>query len=139
GGSAEFCLDWLIPGREKLTTCPSFSTENAFTAPDGERAQTSAGCTMDIALIRELFANCIEAERVLGIDDEFRQQLEEKRSQLPAFQIGKHGQLQEWSNDFDEPEPGQRHMSHMYSLYPGSEFTPRKMPELWKASRVSLE
>ena len=139
-GSAEFCLDWLVPDKQgNLTTCPSISTENSFTAPDGKRADASAGCTMDIALIRELFANCISAAGVLGTDAEFSKHLEETRVRLPAYQIGKHGQLQEWSKDFDEPEPGQRHMSHMYPLYPGSEFTPRKMPAFWKAARVSLE
>jgi alpha-L-fucosidase 2 len=139
-GAAEFCLDWLIEdGHGKLTTCPSFSTENDFLAPDGKRAETSAGCTMDIALIRELFANCIEASKILGVDAELRGELAQKRGRLPAYQIGRHGQLQEWSKDFDESTPGQRHMSHMYPLYPGSEFTPRKNPEFWRASRVSLE
>jgi alpha-L-fucosidase 2 len=139
-GAAEFCLDWLIEdGHGKLTTCPSFSTENDFLAPDGKRAETSAGCTMDVALIRELFANCIEASKILGVDAELRGELAQKRGRLPAYQIGRHGQLQEWSKDFDESTPGQRHMSHMYPLYPGSEFTPRRSPELWKASRVSLE
>ena len=61
-GSAEFCLAWLIEdGKGHLTTCPSDSTENDFLAPDGKPAMTSAGCTMDMALIRELFANCIAA------------------------------------------------------------------------------
>ena len=139
-GAAEFCLDWLIEDRQgRLSTCPSFSTENAFTAPNGKRAETSAGCTMDLALIRELFANCMEASRTLGIDAAFQNELEKKRARLLLYQIGKHGQLQEWSKDFDEPEPGQRHMSHMYPLYPGCEFTPRKMAGFWKASRVSLE
>ncbi len=139
-GAAEFCVDWLIKTKDgKLTTCPSFSPENVFRAPDGQPAQTSAGCTMDIALIRELFANCIEASKILGDEAEFRTELAEKRSRLIPYQIGKHGQLQEWSKDFDEPEPGHRHMAHMYPLHPGSEFTPRRSPELWKASRVSLE
>lgn len=139
-GSAEFCSDWLIEdGNGKLTTCPSFSTENDFLAPDGKPAQTSAGCTMDIALIRELFANCIEASKILGVDAEFRAELGGKRARILAYRIGKHGQLQEWSRDFDESTPGQRHMSHMYPLFPGSEFTARRSPELWKASRVSLE
>ncbi len=138
--AAEFCLDWLIEDKNgKLTTCPSFSTENDFLAPDGKPAQTSAGCTMDIALIRELFANCEEASKILTIDADFRAELAQKRARLPAYQIGKHGQLQEWSKDFEESTPGQRHMSHMYPLYPGSEFTPRRSPQLWKASRVSLE
>jgi alpha-L-fucosidase 2 len=75
----------------------------------------------------------------LGIDADFRAEAEKKRSLLPNYQIGKHGQLQEWSKDFDEPEPGQRHMSHLYPLYPGNEFTPQHMTEFWKASQVSLE
>ena len=58
---------------------------------------------------------------------------------MVAYKIGKHGQLQEWSEDFDESEPGHRHMSHMYGLYPGREITIRKTPELAKAARVSLE
>jgi alpha-L-fucosidase 2 len=139
-GAAEFCVDWLIETKSgKLTTSPSFSPENTFRAPDGQPAQTSAGCTMDIALIRELFANCIEASKILGTDAEFRTELTQKRARLIPYQIGKHGQLQEWSKDFDEPEPGHRHMAHLYPLHPGSEFTPRRSPELWKASRVSLE
>jgi alpha-L-fucosidase 2 len=139
-GAAEFCVDWLInDGHGKLTTCPSFSPENEFRAPDGKPAQTSAGCTMDLALIRELFANCMEASKVLGVDAEFRAELAEKRGRMIPYQVGKHGQLQEWSKDFDEPEPGHRHMAHLYPLHPGSEFTARKMPEFWKASRVSLE
>jgi alpha-L-fucosidase 2 len=139
-GAAEFCVDWLKEDKAgKLTTCPSFSPENVFRAPDGQPAETSAGCTMDIALIRELFANCIEASKILRDDPEFRADLAEKRSRLIPYQIGKHGQLQEWSKDFDEPEPGHRHMAHLYPLHPGSEFTPRRMPEFWKASQVSLE
>ena len=139
-GAAEFCVDWLIEdGHGKLTTCPSFSPENEFRAPDGKPAQTSAGCTMDLALIRELFSNCMEASRILGTDAEFRAGLAQKRARMIPYQIGKHGQFQEWSKDFEEPEPGHRHMAHLYPLHPGSEFTARKMPEFWKASRVSLE
>jgi alpha-L-fucosidase 2 len=140
-GSAEFCLAFLIENKQgQLTTCPSFSTENSFAAPsDGKRAQTSAGCTMDIALIAELFDNCIEAAKTLGVDAPFRNKLAAARKRLPPYRIGKHGQLQEWEKDFGEPEPGQRHMSHMYPLYPGAAITPRKTPELAKASRVSLE
>ncbi|MDR3751172.1 MAG: glycoside hydrolase family 95 protein [Terracidiphilus sp.] len=139
-GSAEFCLAWLIEdGHGHLTTCPSESTENDFMAPDGKRATTSAGCTMDLALIRELFANCIASAKELGIDAEFAAKLVAARDRLVPYQIGKYGQLQEWSVDFVESTPGQRHMSHMYPLYPGSEITPRGTPELAKAVRTSLE
>jgi alpha-L-fucosidase 2 len=139
-GSAEFCLAWLVEdGNGHLTTCPSESTENDFMAPDGKPAMTSAGCTMDRALIRELFAHCIEAAKELGIDKEFAAKLDAARTRLLSYQIGKYGQLQEWSEDFVESTPGQRHMSHMYPLYPGAEITPRGTPELAKAARVSLE
>ena len=139
-GSAEFCLAWLIEdGNGHLTTCPSESTENDFMAPDGKPAMTSAGCTMDMALIRELFSNCIESAKVLGIDHEFATRLKAAREGLVPYQVGRWGQLQEWSIDFEESTPGQRHMSHLYPLYPGSEITPRSTPELAKAAQASLE
>ena len=139
-GSAEFCLAWLIEdGNGNLTTCPSESTENDFLAPDGKRAMTSAGCTMDRALIKELFSNCAHAAKELGVDAEWIAKLNAAKKRLAPYQVGKHGQLQEWAVDFEESEPGQRHMSHLYPLYPGSEITPRGTPELAKAARVSLE
>jgi alpha-L-fucosidase 2 len=143
-GSAEFCLAWLIEDRSgdgngHLTTCPSESTENDFMAPDGKHAMTSAGCTMDMALIRELFTNCIDSARELGIDAEFAAKLAAARDRLIPYQVGKYGQLQEWSLDFEESTPGQRHMSHLYPLYPGNEITPRGTPKLAEAARISLE
>ncbi|MGA2114083.1 MAG: glycoside hydrolase N-terminal domain-containing protein [Bryobacteraceae bacterium] len=138
--SAEFYLDWLIERKDgRLSTCPSHSTENNFIAPDGRTAETSDGCTMDMALLSELFSNTIEAARTLGVDSDFTARLQAARGRLVPYQIGSHGQLQEWSRDFAEATPGQRHMSHMYPLFPGSEFTSRRKPELWKAARVSLE
>src|SRR5580698_8631001 len=100
---------------------------------------TSAGCTMDMALMRELFANCAASSQILGVDEGFAAKLESTAKRLVPYQVGKHGQLQEWSRDFEESTPGQRHMSHMYPLYPGSEITPRGTPQLAKAARVSLE
>jgi alpha-L-fucosidase 2 len=139
-GAAEFCLAWLIDdGRGRLTTCPSESTENNFIAPDGKVATTSAGCTMDMALIRELFTNCIATSEELRVDQTFASRLQAAIPRLVPFQIGRYGQLQEWSIDFKEATPGQRHMSHMYPLYPGREITPRAKPDLAKAARVSLE
>ncbi len=138
-GAAEYCLDWLIDGAGRLTTCPSQSTENDFKTPDGKTATTSAGCTMDIALIRELFANCMEASSILATDAEFAAKLKAARDRLIPYQIGSHGQLQEWSIDFEEKTPGQRHMSHMYPLFPGSEFTSRHNNTFWEAARVSLD
>jgi len=139
-GSAEFCLTWLTDdGKGGLTTCPSVSTENSFLAPDGKSAQVSAGCTLDIALLHEIFDNCGRASGILGVDSGFVTQLEAARKRLPQYQIGKYGQLQEWSIDFDEDQPGQRHMSQLYPVYPGGEITPRSMPQLAAAARKSLE
>ncbi len=139
-GAAEFCLAWLVEdGQGHLTTCPSESTENDFVAPDGKPAQTSAGCTMDMALMRELFGNVEEAAKELGVDGEFAGKVKGARERLVPYKIGKHGQLQEWVEDFDESQPGQRHMSHLYGLYPGGEITPRGTPELAQAAGVSLE
>lgn len=138
--SAEFYLQWLIDdGNGHLTTCPSFSTENSFLAPDGKYAFTSAGCTMDMALMRELFGNCIASAEELGVDADFAAKLKAARARLLPYKIGRWGQLQEWSVDFKESEPGQRHMSHMYPLYPGSQITPQGTPELARAARASLE
>jgi alpha-L-fucosidase 2 len=94
---------------------------------------------MDLALISELFANCEEAARTLGVDSEFAGKLKAARERLIPYQVGKFGQLQEWSKDFEERTPGQRHMSHLYPLFPGSQFTARRSGEFWQASRVSLE
>jgi alpha-L-fucosidase 2 len=139
-GSAEFLLDWIIDdGKGHPTTCPSFSTENSFLAPDGKRAFTSSGCSLDLALIFELFSNCEAASALLKEDAAFASRLAALRKRLPPYQIGRYGQLQEWSVDFEESEPEQRHMSHLYGVYPGSQITPRATPELAAAARKSLE
>jgi alpha-L-fucosidase 2 len=139
-GAAEFCAGWLIEdGQGGLTTCPSVSPENVFVAPDGQVANVSAGTTMDFALIREIFAHCNEAGELLGLDAEFRGRMAELTQRLPPYKIGRFGQLQEWSIDFEEKYPGMRHMSHLYPVYPGSQITPRGKPELAAAARKSLE
>jgi alpha-L-fucosidase 2 len=139
-GAAEFCVGWLIEdGQGGLTTCPSVSPENIFIAPNGQTANVSAGTTMDIALIREIFANCTEAAKVLHVDAEFQGQMAALTKRLPPYKIGRFGQLQEWSVDFEEKFPGMRHMSHLYPVYPGSQITPRATPELAAAARKSLE
>jgi alpha-L-fucosidase 2 len=139
-GCAEFCAGWLVadprhPGR--LTTAPSFSTENTF-GDAGKSRSTSAGCTMDIALIREVFANTIAAAGVLGIDADFAAQLNAAMAKLPPYQIGHDGRLQEWEFDFPETEPDQRHISHLYPVYPGADITPRATPALAAAAKRSM-
>ncbi len=140
-GAAEFCAAWLVkdPHTGYLTTAPSTSPENMFLTPDGKRAAVSAGCTMDLALTRELFANCVAAAAILKTDAAFARRLTGLVAALAPYQIGRYGQLQEWSHDFAEPEPGQRHISHLYPLYPGGEFTPRQTPKWAKAVQVSMQ
>jgi alpha-L-fucosidase 2 len=139
-GSGEFLLSWLVEdGQGHLTTCPSFSTENSFFAPDGKSANASTGCTFDLALIHELFTNLCSAADDLGVDREFAATLSAALKRIPPYQIGRYGQLQEWSVDFEENQPGQRHMSQLYPVYPGWQITSQTHPELWKAARVSLE
>ena len=138
-GAAEFCLAWLTVDKAgQLTTCPSVSTENHFLAPDGKAADVSSGCTMDIALIHELFGNCRQASRILDVDTDFAVALDHALGRMTTYQVTS-GRLQEWSVDFKEVEPGQRHMSPLYPVYPGSEFTRHSNPELMTAAGRLLE
>ena len=139
-GSAEFFLDYLTldPNTGCLATCPSNSPENSFFAPDGGRYAICAGPTMDNEIVRELFNNTAEAADILGVDEDFAALLREKAALLSPIKVGKHGQIMEWSEDFDEPEPGHRHVSHLYALHPGCEIT-RNTPELMDAAKVTLK
>jgi alpha-L-fucosidase 2 len=97
------------------------------------------GPTCDRELVFGLFTSCIEASRILNVDNAFRERLTVARANLPPLQIGKHGQLQEWLHDFDEAQPNHRHTSHLIALYPLGQITPDKTPELAKAARVTIE
>ncbi len=139
--SAHFYLDFLVKEESHgwLVTAPSNSPENKFRTAGGQQAGVCMGPSMDMQILWDLFGNCIEAAEILGIDAEFRATLTAARDGLAPPQIGKHGQLQEWLEDYEEPEPGHRHMSHLFGLHPGDQFTLRGTPELAKAARVSLE
>jgi alpha-L-fucosidase 2 len=138
--AAEFVLDFLVEDEQgRLVTNPSHSPENAFLDEKGNEGVLCVGATMDFAIIRELFGGCLKAAEVLGQDAELRAQLRRALDRLPPYQIGKHGQLQEWLRDFDEVEPGHRHVSHLFALHPGRSITLRGTPELARAARVSLE
>ena len=139
--AAEFYLDFLVaePRHGWLVTAPSNSPENGFRTADGQTAGVCYGPTMDIQIVRELFTNCAEASRLLGTDDGLRKSLEAAIAKLPPHQVGKHGQLQEWIEDFDETEPHHRHVSHLYGLYPGRQVSRYSTPDLARAARVTLE
>ncbi|MEK3881809.1 glycoside hydrolase family 95 protein [Paenibacillus sp. PL2-23] len=139
-GAAQFCLDFLVETPDgKLVTSPSTSPENKFLTAEGEACSVSAGSAMDMAMIRELFGHCIQAAGLLGVDSEWKQQVAEAMSRLIDPGIGPDGRLREWSVDFAEAEPGHRHVSHLYGLYPGQAITPQETPELAEAARRSLE
>ena len=145
-GAARFILDFLVAAPEgtplagKLVTNPSHSPENSFLKPDGTRSLFTYAATMDLEIIHELFSNCIACIDVLGADAEFRAELVSALDRLAPLQISeKTGRLQEWVFDYDEPEPGHRHMSHMYALHPSCQITLRGTPELAAAAKKSLE
>lgn len=139
--AAQFYLDFLVEETEHgwLVTSPSNSPENAFRTADGQKASICMGPTMDMQIIRELFTNCLAAGALVGDDPGFLKAVETARDRLAPMQIGRHGQLQEWLHDFDEVEPGHRHISHLYGLYPGNQITPDGTPELAAAAHVTLD
>lgn len=147
-GAARFMLDFLVEAPEgtpvvgKLVTNPSHSPENSFIKQDGTQSLFTYAATMDLQIIWDLFTNCIDAINTIKNKNEynFLQKLESALDKLAPLQISKKtGRLQEWIEDYDEPEPGHRHMSHLYGLHPGRQITLRGTPELAAAIRKSLE
>jgi len=139
--AAEFLLDFLVehPDEGWLVTVPSISPENAFEAPDGSETSVCAGPAMDTQLARTLFESCLEAARVLDVDEAFVTELEATIPELPPMQRTADGRLQEWLYDYDEVSPGHRHLSHLFDLYPGDGITPRETPDLAEAAAASLD
>jgi alpha-L-fucosidase 2 len=138
--AAEFYLDFLIEDEfGRLVTSPSLSPENKYRLPNGNEGCLCVGPSMDPQIIHALFVACIEASQILDTDESFRSNLEAALVRLPEPQIGKHGQLMEWSVDYEEVELGHRHISHLFALHPGEQITPQHTPELSRAARVSLE
>ncbi len=138
--SAQFVLDYLVKDKQgRWATIPSNSPENIYRHPvTGEIFHMTYSATMDIQIITELFNNCIKSTDVLGVDKEFADTLKNVMVDLPKIQISKRtGGIQEWIEDFEEPEPGHRHMSHLLGLHPGTQIT-EKTPELFEAARQSI-
>jgi len=138
--AAEFFLDYLVEDKKgRLVAGPSVSPENRYQAPNGEVGVLCMGASMDTQIIRGLFRDSIEAARLLGVDEEFRAQLKRTSDRLPPMEIGRDGRLLEWSEEYDEPEPGHRHISHLYALHPSDQITLRGTPDLAAAARKTLE
>jgi len=139
-GSAEFYLDWLVkdPVSGKLVSGPASSPENAFFAPDGSRGYLTMGPSHDQEVIWDLFTNVLESSEILNIQDDFVDRVKTARENLLLPGIGSDGRLMEWPVEFKEPEPGHRHMSHLFALHPGRQITSNN-PEMQAAARKSLE
>lgn len=138
--AAEFCMNYLVenPKTKKLVSGPSISPENTFKTKDGASATMVMGPTMDHMIMRDLFRNTIAASNLLKKDAEFRKRLEQTLAQLSPTAIGSDGRIMEWTEEFEEPEPGHRHISHLFGLHPGKEITTRT-PELMTAARKTID
>ena len=138
-GASEFFVDFMVrdPRTGHQVVCPSVSPENS---PKLYRKGQNifAGITMDNELVSDLFTNTAAAARVLGMDSLFSDTILNLRSQMTPLRIGQHGQLQEWAEDWDNPQDHHRHVSHLWALYPGNEISQTRSPEAFEAVRTSL-
>ncbi|MEO5789377.1 glycoside hydrolase family 95 protein, partial [Gelidibacter sp.] len=139
--SAEFYIDWLIkdPETGELVSGPSSSPENTFLAPDGTRSQICMAPAHDQQVIWHLFKNYIDASTALNINDQFLTKIKAAQKELSQPKIGSDGRLMEWNEEFEEVEPGHRHISHLFALHPGYQIDVNKTPELAQAARQSLD
>jgi len=138
--NAEFVLDYLVldPNSGYLMTGPSTSPENAFKYQGNDLA-LSMMPSADRQLAYEALASCLEAATLLNKDVAFRDTLRMALDKLPPIKIGKNGAIQEWFEDFEEASPNHRHTSHLLALYPFSQITIEKTPELAEGARKTIE
>jgi alpha-L-fucosidase 2 len=136
-----FFVDYLTedPKTGFFVSGPSSSPENKFITKNGDTSNITMGPTMDMEIIWDLLTNTMEASKTLDIDGEFRDQILKLRTRLSPLRIGSDGRLMEWSEEFKEAEPGHRHISHLFGLYPGKQITLRQTPELAQAARKTID
>ncbi|KAH7170107.1 alpha-L-fucosidase [Dactylonectria macrodidyma] len=150
-GCIEFIVDFLIPSKDgkHLVTCPSLSPENTFISNDGSTGILCEGSVIDISIIRIAFEQYIWSHEklpssthnnLLGRVHEILNPSNPLNPRLPDIQINQAGLIQEWGlEDYAEHEPGHRHVSHLFGLYPGNIIHPDTTPELAKAARKVLD
>ena len=137
--ASRFFLDFLIEDdKGRLVVCPSSSPENVYRLPSGRTGTLCLGTSMDSQILNVLFRRTIQAAELLQLDSPLQQELKAALEKLPRPSTGKHGQLMEWPEDYEELDPAHRHISHLFALYPGDLIHPKKTPELAKAARVTL-
>ncbi len=139
--SAEFSLDWLVedPKTGKLVAGPATSPENKFTTADGQTASLCMGPSMEQQIIWDCFNNYLEATRVLGVKESTVAEVEQALPRLLGPRVGSDGRLMEWTEEFAEPEPGHRHVSHLFALHPGRQISRSETPGLADGARKTLE
>lgn len=140
-GNAQFILDFLAkdPKSGYLMTGPSISPENWFRTAGGEEMVASMMSACDRELAYEILSNCVQASEILNTDREFADSLRTAIAQLPPIQLRANGAIREWFEDFEEAHPNHRHTSHLLALYPFSQITLEKTPELAEAARKTIE
>jgi alpha-L-fucosidase 2 len=140
-GAAQFYLDYMVedPRTGKLAAGPTQSPENRYKAPDGTECEVDIAPAMAQEIVWDVLTNCMAAAEVLGIESEFRARCAAAREKLLPLRTGRHGQIVEWSQDFEEADPGHRHMSQLFALHPGKQVTLRGTPELAAAARKTIE
>jgi alpha-L-fucosidase 2 len=136
--AVEFYLSFLVeePIHKWLVVCPSVSPENAPSVHP--ESSISEGTTMDNQLLFDLFTKTIKAAKILNLDKDFFPNVECTLKRLPPMQIGQYGQLQEWIEDWDNPEDHHRHVSHLYGVFPSNQISPFRTPKLFDAACTSL-
>lgn len=137
--NVDFFEDFLIEDEQgRLVTSPSVSPENTYIRDDGIRGCLCEGPSMDIEILQELLQGYIEACEVLEKDSALICRARNIMERLPKLKIGRYGQIREWLEDYEEAEPGHRHISHLYGVYPGSSIT-WETPDLMRAAQITLE
>ena len=138
--ASEFFLDYLVADPQgRLVSGPSVSPENRYKLPSGNVGYLCMGPSMDHQIVHALFASTAKASETLGLDADLRKRLLEAKKKVPMPAVGKHGQIQEWAEDYDEPDPGHRHISQLFALHPSDQITVRGTPDLAKAARATLD
>ncbi len=138
--AAEFIMDYLTTDKKGyLVTAPSNSPENRYRLPDGEVFALTYGATMDIQIIMELFQACLKAGKITGDKTDLPKRLQSTLAKLPPVRISeRYNTIQEWIEDYEEVEPGHRHVSHLFGLYPGKSINPSQK-DLFEAARRTIE
>ena len=148
--AALFFVDFLTPYKEYLVTNPSVSPENTYILPNGQHGCCCLGPTMDNQILRDLFSMCLEGEKILGPKayqvkiagventEQLLREIEQKMGKLAPTRIGSDGRILEWMEEYEEEEPGHRHISHLYGLFPSDQISVDETPKLAAAAEKTL-